>query len=140
VAGFGCPPRNTVVVEWDIEKALQARYRSDILALQLFLEGEGEPRETIQKLRPVLEGYCKNLYPTLFPERVTLGVIVEKLRTDGALATHPLQSIVDEVDEINVYCRRYHHGENPGAATEPIDDAELLGYTKRTLKVAGCLL
>ena len=56
---------NTAIAEWDIEKAVQARYRADIDALQRFFSlSEGEPRDVIQKLRPVLEGYCRNLYPT----------------------------------------------------------------------------
>ena len=130
---------NTVIVEWDIERAVQARYRADIDALQRFFSlGEGERREVIQKLRPVLEGYCRTLYPTQFADQDTLGVIVGKIR--AAVVTHPLQSIADDLDEVNMYCRRYHHGENPNAATEPIDDAELLGYVKRTMALVGCLL
>jgi hypothetical protein len=39
-----------------------------------------------------------------------------------------------------VYCRRYHRAENPNAANQPIDNAELQGYVKRTLKLVGCLL
>jgi wobble nucleotide-excising tRNase len=130
---------NTAIVEWDIERAVQARYRADIDALQTFFSlGEGEPREVIQKLRPVLEGYCRTLYPTQFGDLDTLGVIVGKIR--AAVAAHPLRPIADDLDEVNMYCRRYHHGENPNAATEPIDDAELQGYIKRTLRLVGCLL
>lgn len=127
---------NTIIVEWDIERAVQARYLADVDALQRFFSsGDGEQREVIQKIRPVLEGYCRNLYPTLFVDQDTLGVIVGKIRTAGV--THPLQSIADDLEELNVYCRRYHHGENPGAATEPIDDVELQGYVKRTLLLVG---
>lgn len=130
---------NTTIVEWDIEKALQARYRADIDALQRFVaNAEGENREIIQKLRPVLEGYCRTLYPTQFLDQDTLGVIVGKIRAVGA--GHPLWSIADDLDEINTYCRRYHHAENPAAATEPIDDAELRGYARRTLTLVGCTL
>jgi wobble nucleotide-excising tRNase len=130
---------NTTIAEWDIEKAVQARYRADLEILQKFFSvGEGERRDVIQKLRPVLEGYCRNLYPTQFAEPETMGSIVGKIRTAGS--THPLYPIVDDFDELNMYCRRYHHGENPNAATEPIDDAELQGYVKRTLRLVGCLL
>lgn len=130
---------NTTLVEWDIEKALQARYRADIDVLQRFVaNAEGESRDIIQKLRPVLEGYCRNLYPTQFLDQDTLGVIVGKIRAVGT--SHPLWSIVDDLDEVNTYCRRYHHAENPAAATEPIDGAELLGYAGRTLTLVGCTL
>ena len=129
---------NTAIVEWDIERAVQARYRADIDALQRFLSlGAAEPRDVIRKLRPVLEGYCKYLYPTLFGNQETLGLIVGAIRT--APDAHPLQALADDLDEINMYCRRYHHAENPGAATEPLDDAELQGYVRQTLKVVGCL-
>jgi hypothetical protein len=129
---------NTTIAEWDIEKAVQARYRADIDLLQVFFsQGQGGQRDVIQKLRPVLEGYCRNLYPTQFEERGSLGSIVGKIRTIGA--THALYPIAEDLDELNMYCRRYHHGENPTAATEAIDDAELQGYVKRTLKLVGCL-
>jgi hypothetical protein len=130
---------NTAIAEWDIEKAVQARYRADIDALQRFFSlSEGEPRDVIQKLRPVLEGYCRNLYPTQFGDQEMMGGMVGKIRAAGA--THPLHTIADDLDELNMYCRRYHHAENPNAATEPIDDAELQGYVKRTLGLVGCLL
>ena len=65
---------NTAIIEWDIERAVQARYRADLDALQRFLSlGEAEPRDVIRKLRPVLEGYCKYLYPTLFGDQDNAG-------------------------------------------------------------------
>jgi wobble nucleotide-excising tRNase len=130
---------NTTIAEWDIERAVQARYRADIDALQRYhSETEGEPRDIIQKIRPVLEGYCCNLYPTQFPEGHTLGVIIGKIREAGA--AHQLTSINEELDELNQYARRYHHAENPNAATEPVNAGELQGYVRQTLKLVGCLL
>lgn len=130
---------NTTIVEWDIDRAVQARFRADIDSLQRFnSSGEGEGRDVIQKIRPVLEGYCRNLYPTQFAEQEMLGTIVGRIREAGA--EHPLHAIVDDLDELNLYCRRYHHGENPNAATEAIDNAELQAYVRRTLKLVGCLL
>ncbi|MBI4192256.1 MAG: AAA family ATPase [Betaproteobacteria bacterium] len=129
---------NTAIAEWDIEKAVRAQYRTQIDSLQrYFSSNEGDRRDIIQKIRPVLEGYCCNLYPVQFPEGDTLGVIVGKIRAAGP--GHPLAPIVDHMDELNIYCRRYHHGENPNAAMEVIEDAELQGYVKRTLGLVGCL-
>lgn len=129
---------NTTIAPWDIDKAVQARYRADLDTLQQFLSlGQGNPMDVIQKLRPVLEAFCSTLYPTQFGEQETLGSIVGKIRTAGT--AHPLSSVVEDFDELNMYCRRYHHGENPNAATEPVDDAELQGYVRRTLKLVGCL-
>ena len=67
-----------------------------------------------------------------------MGAIIGKIRTYGA--AHPLFPIVEDLDELNMYCRRYHHSENPNAAMEPIDDSELQGYVKKTLKLVGGLL
>ena len=129
---------NTTIAEWDIERAVQARYRADIDTLQRFVSlGQGEPMDVIQKIRPVLEGYCRTLYPTQFGEQEMMGSIVTKIRNEGS--GHPLYPIVEDLDELNMYCRRYHHAENPNAASEQIDDAELQGYVKRALKLVGCL-
>jgi hypothetical protein len=123
---------NTSVAEWDIERAVQARYRADIDTLQrFFADGEGDRRDVIQKIRPVLEAYCRNICPTQFGEQEMMGGIITTIRNAGA--AHPLSSIVDDLEELNIYCRRYHHGENQNAATEPVDDAELQGYVRRTL-------
>lgn len=130
---------NTVIAAWDIDRALQARYRADIDTLQrFFADAEGRPRDVTQKIRPVLEGYCRNLYPAQFGEQEQMGGIITRIRDEGH--GHPLASIVDDLEELNVYCRRYHHAENQNAATEPIDDTELRGYVGRTLKLVGCLM
>lgn len=131
---------NTTIVEWDIERAVQARYQADIEALQSFFSsggGDADARDVIQKIRPVLEAHCRTVCPTQFLETDLMGVIVGKIRAAGT--SHQLYEIADDLDEINIYCRRYHHGENSNDATEPIDESELQGYIKRTLLIAGCL-
>lgn len=129
---------NTTIAAWDIERAVQARYLADINVLQrYFADAEGNPRDVVQKIRPVLEAYCRNLYPTQFGDQMMMGGIITAIRAAGA--THALATIVDDFDELNVYCRRYHHGDNPNAATEPLDDAELQGYVGKTLRLVGCL-
>ena len=130
--------QNTAIAEWDIEKALQARYRADLEAMQRFYsDGEGDARVIIQKIRPVLEGYCRNGYPSHFAEMDTLGGILEKIRNGGQ--QHPLKSIRDDLEELNSYTSRYHHGENHNPGLEAIDDGELNGYVKRTLGLVGAL-
>ena len=95
---------NTTIAEWDIERALQARYRTDNDVLQRYFSiGEGEPRDVIQKIRPVLEGFCRNLFPAQFLDGDMMGVIVGKIRIAGP--SHTLYAIADDLDEINIYCR-----------------------------------
>ena len=127
---------NTSIVEWDIEAAVQSAYRVDRQALTDFYhEGTGKPREVVQKIRTVLETYAKILGGDVVGEADTLGVIVNKIRAAGQV--HQLYSICDDLEDLNTYTRRYHHSENPQAATEPISDGELNSYVKRTLKMIG---
>ena len=127
---------NTTIVEWDIEAATQSAYKTDRQALTDFYhDGLGEARDVVQKIRPVIETYTKILAGDIVAEADTLGVIVGKLRAAGP--THQLHPLCDGLDDLNIYTRRYHHGENQHAATEPITDGELQGYVKRTLEMTG---
>jgi wobble nucleotide-excising tRNase len=127
---------NTAIVEWDVEAATQGAYKADRQVLTDFYhEGAGALRDVVQKIRPVLEYYTKILGAGAVAEQDTLGVIVGKIRHAGA--GHQLFPLCDEMDDLNVYTRRYHHGENPNAATEPIYDGELHGYVRRTLELTG---
>jgi hypothetical protein len=89
----------------------------------------------VSKIRPVLETYCRNLYPSQFPEADMLAAIITKIRQGGP--THGLAPVVDGMDTINVYTTRYHHGEDPQPATEIINDTELQGFVKKTLTITG---
>ena len=99
------------------------------------MTGHGDLRNVVQKIRPVLETYTKILGAGVLSDADTLGVIVGKIRTVGP--SHQLYTVCDDLEEINVYTRRYMHGENPNAATEPISDGELHGYVRRTLEITG---
>jgi len=127
---------NTAIVEWDVEAATQGAYKADRKVLtDYYHDYIGEMRHVVQKVRPVLEYYTKILGAGALADNDTLGVIVGKIRAAGP--THQLHPHCDELDNLNVYTRRYHHGENPDAATEPINDGELHGYVRRTLELTG---
>lgn len=127
---------NTAILEWDVEAATQGAYKADRKVLtDYYHEGIGELRHVVQKIRPALEYYTKILGAGALADNDTLGVIVGKIR--GVGPGHQLFPHCDELDNLNVYTRRYHHGENPDAATEPINDGELHGYVRRTLELTG---
>jgi hypothetical protein len=127
---------NTTICEWDIDKATQDRSRADRNVLTNFYHAaEGQPRDVVQKIRSVLETYCKNLDAGILAPTDTLGAIIGKIRTAGA--GHQLFPLCDGLEELNVYTRRYYHGENSHTGTEPIDDTELQGYVRRTLEMTG---
>lgn len=127
---------DTTICEWDVEEATQARFNADLNVLtEYFNQGVGDPRDVVQKIRPVLESYCKYLSPGLFLETDWLGDIIAKIRKAGA--GHQLFPHCDNLDELNEYTKRYHHGDGQQPATEPINDAELQGYVKRTIEFTG---
>jgi len=61
--------------------------------------------------------------------------MVGKIRNAGA--THQLYPLADDLEDLNDYTKRYHHGENPNAATEQISDTELQGKVRLTLELTG---
>lgn len=130
---------NTTIAECEIDEVVKSRYRSDVEKLQRYHNGsEGNARDVVQKIRPVLEGYCRNLYPIQFSDNDALGIMIGKIRQTGN--AHPLFTLCNELEDLNEYTKRYHHAENPNAAAESIDDNELAGYVKRTLTVVGNLI
>jgi wobble nucleotide-excising tRNase len=127
---------NTTIREWDIERETQDGYKTDREVLRKYcLSAEGRPRDVVQKIRPVLETYCKILGAGALTDADTLGVIISKIRTVGA--SHQLFPLCDGLEELNNYTSRYHHGENSTAAVERIDDTELQGNVRRALKMTG---
>jgi wobble nucleotide-excising tRNase len=130
---------NTRISEWNIEKALQSQQKADIEAIRRFhIESHGDPRSIASKIRVVIEGYARSVCPTQFENCATMGEIVSEIRAIGD--THLLFDVVDDLDQINIYSRKYHHPENPLAATEPIVDGEVAGVARRTLQLVGCVL
>ncbi len=126
---------NTKICEWDIELATQDQYSVDRNALvNYYNTGEGNTRDIVKKLRPILETYCRNLYPGEFVDD-TLGTIIGKVQAAGV--THHLFSLFDGLDLLNDYSGRYHHGENPNANNEPINDTELKGMVEKTINIIG---
>ena len=126
---------NTKICEWDVEQATRGRFLEDLDALSdFYTTGEGVPREIVNKIRPVLETHCRNLCPGEFVGD-SLGEIVGHVRSAGA--GHQLFPLIEKLEAINDYARRTHHGESPGAATEPINATELQGFARRTLEIVG---
>jgi len=127
---------DTKICDLDINEATQARFKADLKVLTEYSQrGTGEPRNVVQKIRPVLESHCKYLSPDLFLEKDRLGDIIAKIRSAGP--NDQLFRRSDDLDELNEYTKRYHHGEGLHPTTEPINDAELQGYVRRTLEFTG---
>jgi wobble nucleotide-excising tRNase len=130
-------PQNTAIEEWDIEKETQEGYFQDHAALIAYLqEGSKNLRDVAPKIRPVLEGYCRYRFPGQFTDKEWLGDMIAKIRDKGT--DHQLFTLLEELESINDYSKKYHHDTNQAKAdTEPIDDGELQSYVKRTLNIVG---
>jgi wobble nucleotide-excising tRNase len=125
------------IVPCDIEDAAAARVMSDLSDLKAYVnDGKGEARDLARKMRIVLETHLRRVYGADFDANDTLGEIVEKIRKCGG--AHSAWGLLTELDEINVYSRDDHHGDNPNfpAAGEP-DKSQLRGFVQRTLKIVN---
>ncbi|BAU94038.1 hypothetical protein MPPM_5433 (plasmid) [Methylorubrum populi] len=122
----------TNMVPHDVEEHLKPEHQSRIDAIQRYVhEGQGEARNVAQKLRLALEGYCKIVSPGEFPDGLMMGEICRRVRETGS--SHLLHPILDDLEELNDYARQYHHASNDDHASVPIDEGELLGYSRRIL-------
>lgn len=127
--------RDTTFSAWDIEGATQAQFLSDRQALVDYHNGaRGQPCDVVRRIRPVLEPCFRNSHPGHFTQDDSLGDIVGKIRQAGP--THPLFSILDDLESINAYTIPYAHGQST-TQTATIDDGELHAFVKKALRLVG---
>lgn len=129
----------TVIGEWDVQAEAQISYVKDFsMLLGFYRERKGDPRAVARAIRPFLEGMLRNHFPGQFQQNEWLGDFIGKIRAAGE--TDGLQHAkadLSELDAINGYSKKYHHQQNMIADSEPINDDELHGYVKRTLRLVG---
>jgi hypothetical protein len=99
--------------------------------------GNGDPRDVTKKLRPVAETHMRRLAPDQLANVKGLGNMIQRIRTDQKPAS--LVDSLHDLTDINTYSRRYMHGENPNAASEPVSRSELQGFVGKLLEVAGAM-
>ena len=103
-------------------------------------EGGGsiDLRHIAQTIRLVLEAYFRFKFPGEFGKHEWLGDFIGKIRSapDNSSLSPP-KPLLEELEDINDYSKKYHHNTNPGANTMPINDVELRSFVKRTLEVVG---
>ncbi len=131
--------QDTTITPWDILDATRGNYFQAHGVLTSFAnDGAGERRAVAQTIRPVLEGYFRFKFPGQFGDAEWLGDFIQKIRdADPGSPLEPPKKVLEELEDINGYSKKYHHNTNPNADTEPITDGELLGFVKRTLELVG---
>lgn len=129
----------TNISEWDIESATRGDYEKTHRELWNFLHrGEGDPKSVARAIRPLFEKYLRLKLPNEFPDTEWLGDFIKRIRESAP--TDPIAAakvILEEVEAINDYSKRYHHNTNAQSESEPVDSNELAAFVERTLKLVG---
>lgn len=123
----------------DLDEACKGRVASEIDDLIRFDgTGAGELRDVIKKMRIVLETHCRATFPNQFVATQMLGEIVERIRSGGE--NHPTYHLLEPLELINDYTRQHHHGDDSATSNSgAIDDTELKGHVRRTLRIVNAL-
>lgn len=130
----------TVIGEWDIMVETQSTYiRNVATLLNFYRERTGEPRSVAMAIRPFLEGMLRSHFPGHFQQGEWLGDFIRKIREDSGSnsSLQHAKADLDELEAINGFSKKYHHDQNVDADSEPINEDELHGYVKRTLRLVG---
>ena len=87
-------------------------------------------------IRPFLEGWLRFRFPLSFPTDKWLGdFIVLIKKADATDDLYHAKTFIDEIESINDYSKKFHHGPNPNGDSENVSITELNGYVKRTLEL-----
>jgi wobble nucleotide-excising tRNase len=129
----------STVTEWDIQNHVKDDYFKNHAELRKYRDyAEGDPRHVAKTIRILLEGYLRFKLPGSFDENQWLGDYVRAISEappDDPVAA--AQGILDELQAIKNFAKRYHHAQNPNADSEPLDEGELENFVRRTLKLVG---
>jgi wobble nucleotide-excising tRNase len=129
--------KDTTIAEWPIETDTESEdVANRRVLLSYYQENEGNARDVIQKLRPVIETHMQRMAPEL----ASINGLGNKLGKIRETSGPPLLlNAYDEIDDINIYTRKYMHGEGKSPDTEPISKSELAGFVRKVLVIAGAL-
>lgn len=130
---------SSVFVNHDIQLETMTGISKDMYTLRTYLSKGArtdlERREVIRCIRPVIEGVFRLKYYNLFTDTEWLGSFLDHIRKskqDSPL--YRLNEYLDELSDINDYCKQYHHA-NPKYMEEPIFDEELRQFVQKTLDI-----
>jgi hypothetical protein len=130
--------KDTVIAEWPIETDTESEDTANRrVLLSFYHHHKGQPRDVIQKLRPVLETHMQRMAPQLLGGVKGLGNMLGKVR--DANSPPVLVEAYADIDDINAYTRRYMHGEGRNPDSEPVHATELEGMVAKVLEIAGAL-
>lgn len=130
----------TGISPWDIDEEIQSSYFKDYMALSSYLEngaGDSSLDDIARKVRPLLEDYLRYRFPSQFPKKETLGIMIKKIREEFS-DTHPMRPYLSKLDSINCFSIPRQHGENSERTlNERIEDNDLRTVVRDTMNIIG---
>ena len=134
--------KGTSIGEWNVVKETTGEYAKKHRILWDYKHNpsspKASPREIAQMIRPLLEEYLRLKLPQSFADNEWLGDFISKIRkADPSDPVAAASGLLERLEWINEYSKRYHHSTNAASASEIIDEAELMTYVSETLDLVG---
>lgn len=131
---------SSCLAEYDIENEVLTSIQKDAKKITEYIKNgvlsDQDRRSIARCLRPVLEGYFRIKFFDIVEANQWLGDFISKIRDASDDSSNKLSRLhphIDEFTEINNYSKKYHHSSNTNSENEPINDAELKIYCKKTI-------
>jgi wobble nucleotide-excising tRNase len=123
---------------WDVNQDSVTEHDRRHAVLRQYLAGATpNSRQVAQSIRPVIEAFLRVACPEHFQPGTLLGpfrnLCQQRVRSPQEILD---QDDIRELGYLVEYANRFHHDTNPAWETEIINDAELVGYVRRTLQFA----
>jgi len=122
---------------WDIQAEWFTEHdrRQDLM--QAFLDAgvNVDNRKVAESIRPHLESFCRVAFPEVAKPGKLLGLTVNELQQRAGRANALLnRAACDELDELKDYGNKFHHDGSPAWRQPAVNDQELQGFVRRTLR------
>jgi wobble nucleotide-excising tRNase len=136
---FATGEGHSKIGECEIDDLTRPEYFKDYDALHRFLHhAEGDPRSVATAIRRLLESYLRMKQPRAFEANDWLGGMIGKISAAApGNPLHDAQPLLEDLNAINEYSQRFHHGESTEAMAEAIDTNELRTFVGQTLRFVG---
>lgn len=130
---------SSILCEHDIKFEMLNGFNKDLMTLRRFHSDPKDNslylREVIRCIRPSIEGIFRLKYYNYVKDNEWLGDFIAKIRDSNESSPYyRLKEYIDEIEEINDYCKQYHHS-NPNYLEVNISSIELKNYVRRTIKL-----
>ncbi len=124
------------LASWDVTRDCVTEHDKRHAMLEKFMDdGHENPREVAKAIRPHLEAFCRVAYPKWFGLSQLLGQFCGLCEQRIGQSDQILSpSDTEELKDLKDYANRFHHDTNLSRQTELINETELVGFVKKTLK------